>query len=393
MDLHIDGSYRNTNNPNNPNDVFNRFFQFRDGRGINNVSGFRAKSKAEGSRDIEKCGFCLLVTNFGETEWPDELDRESGLFTYYGDNRRDGLLHETAVGGNRLLRRVFTDVHTGQREPIPPFLVFERHKKSGKTYMRFLGLAAPGARGVSAFDDLVAVWRVSGVTRFQNYRALFTILKEEITPRAWLEDLVDGVSPAGSRHCPKAWSQWVSTGLYKPLTCERGFEPRTLKDQLPQNDAERVILDQILNGLTDRQFEFAAAALVNLMDERFSQMTVTPRVRDRGRDAVGQYRVGHHNHQVHLEVLVEAKRWGQNNNVGVEPMARLISRIKHRDIGVFVTTTCFNQQVQEELIEDRHPVILVSGGDIARILIARELDGKVKLSAWLDLICEQAGES
>ena len=67
----------------------------------------------------------------------------------------------------------------------------------------------------------------------------------------------------------------------------------------------------------------------------------------------------------------------------MKPMMRLISRLKHRDFGVFITTSFFDTTVQRELIEDGHPVILVSGGDIARILIAHEKDGDA-LDRWLD---------
>jgi len=84
-----------------------------------------------------------------------------------------------------------------------------------------------------------------------------------------------------------------------------------------------------------------------------------------------------------LEAIVEAKQWADSTGIGVKPMSRLISRLKHRDIGVFVTTSYFNRQVQEELLEDRHPIILVSGGDIAKILIAKELHVPGKLEAWL----------
>jgi Restriction endonuclease AspBHI N-terminal len=267
--LAVDVSYRNTNNPNDPRDMFNRFFRILD-KGINNTSGFRAKSKASGSTDIEACAFCVLVTNFGETEWPDELDRESGLFTYYGDNRRPGPIHDTPVGGNRLLRRVFADLHTGQRAAIPPFLVFEKYKTPGETHMRFLGLAAPGAQGMSAIDDLVAVWRVAGTTRFQNYKARFTILREETIPREWLAEMVNGTPPVGSAMSPKSWKRWVDTGVYAPLICARKREPRSRRAQQPQSAAEKALLDRIVADFTDREFEFAAAAIVQLMDNRFT---------------------------------------------------------------------------------------------------------------------------
>lgn len=64
-------------------------------------------------------------------------------------------------------------------------------------------------------------------------------------------------------------------------------------------------------------------------------------------------------------------------------MSRLISRIKNRDIGIFVTTRQFNRQVQEELIEDQHPILLISGGDICKILFTNEFDNDEKLTSWI----------
>ena len=389
-ELRIDLSLRNTNNPNNPNDVFNRFFRFSDGRGINNTSGFRAKSKADQSTDIENCAFCLLVTTFGEAEWPDSLDYESGVFTYFGDKRTEGDLHKTTVGGNRLLRNIFNKLHVGQRELIPPILVFENYKGVDGSYMRFLGLVAPGAQGVSSFDDLVAVWRIKDRNRFQNYRSLFTVLKENLVSKVWLEDLVNGINPSDSIYCPLSWKRWVETGIYDPLTCERKREPRSKENQAPQNNNESNVLKNVMEGFSDREFEFAAVSIVELMDPQFKDFIVTQRSRDGGRDAIGTYQVGHADHQIQLTAIVEAKLWKENSDIGVKPMSRLISRIKHRDIGVFITTSCFNKQVQKELIDDNHPVILISGGDIARVLIANELDLPEKFFAWSENIKKHA---
>jgi hypothetical protein len=42
------------------------------------------------------------------------------------------------------------------------------------------------------------------------------------------------------------------------------------------------------------------------------------------------------------------------------------------------------------LIDDNHPVILISGGDIARVLIANELDLPEKFFAWAENIKKHA---
>ena len=394
--LQVDASHRNTGDWRKTDDIFNRFFRFADGKGINNSSGFRPKSKAGGSTDIVDCAFCILVTNFEESEWPDRLDAENGLFIYYGDNRSAGkAVNDTAIGGNRLLEHLYELLHSGRRAEIPPLLCFEKYHGADGVYMRFLGLACPGALGVPALEDLVAVWRIKERRRFQNYRALFTILAEEKVARPWLEDLVAGVPPATSTHCPRRWQQWVKTGLYSPLRCERRREPRSRADQMPRTPQETAVLRAVHEALSDREFEFAASALTRLIDARFGDLVVTRPVRDGGRDGIGSYRVGHDQHQVLVSVSVEAKRWRTDRAVGVKPMMRLISRLKHRDVGVFVTTSFFDQQVQNELIEDNHPVLLVTGGDVARILIQNEIVDPSpggKLAGWIESVKQSASE-
>ncbi len=380
-ELRVDKSYRNTNNWKDPRDQFNVFFMFADGHGIANAQGFRPKSVMGQSKKIEDCGFCLLVTNYGETEWPDYLDSETGLFAYFGDNRQPGKqLTQTPVGGNRLLERVFDLLHNGDRASICPFLCFENYRGAEGTYMRFLGLAVPGAEGVSSIDDLVAVWRRTGKDRFQNYRATFTILKEEAVPHSWLEEIVSGTAPANAANCPPTFAKWVKTGKYDPLTTPPVRVPRTKAEQLPHTKREEEVLKAV-GSLNNRQLEHFTRALLQLMDVRFYDLEVTREVVDGGRDVLGKYRVGHDEHWVSLDVCAEAKHW--KNAIGVGEMMRLISRLKHRDFGVFLTTSHFNKGVQKELIADGHPVVLVSGGDLARVLISKELEGEA-LERWLD---------
>lgn len=386
--LRLDKLYRNTNNWKNPEDEFNTFFRFEDGKGIQNVSGFRFKSRSDiDDRDITNCAFCILITNLGEVEWPDELNLETGIFTYYGDNRVPGSAIDcTHVGGNKLLQVTYELLHKNTRELIKPFLCFETVKSKDGSYMKFIGLAVPGAQGVSSVDDLVAVWKIKDNNRFQNYRSIFTILKEETISKLWLEDLIKGKSSVESDWTPQSWSYWVKTGIYKALECKNDTKPRSKIDQLPANKDEVRVLDFLDKHLSDREFEYAVAEIVRLLDPAFKELVVTRASKDGGRDVIGKYYLGHSGHQIRLTAFIEAKKWKRNNSVGVKPMMRLISRLKHRDIGVFVTTSFFDKQIQDELIEDGHPVMLVSGGDIAKILIKADLSSEVSLEAWVDSI-------
>ena len=306
---------------------------------------------------------------------------------YYGDNRKPGSsIDSTLVGGNRLLQEIYQKLHSQLRHLIQPLLCFEVVKLRNKSYMKFLGLAIPGAQGLSSVNDLVAIWKIKGPERFQNYRSIFTILNEATISKAWLEDLVNGISPIDSIHCPESWAYWVSTGIYKALECKSEIHPRTKKAQIPGSVHETEVLKYIFENLNDREFEYAAAEIVRLLDPAFKELYVTRGTKDGGRDVIGQYYLGHSGHQIRLSAYIEAKRWKLDSSIGVKPMMRLISRLKHRDIGVFVTTSFFDQQIQKELIEDGHPVMLISGGDVAKLLVKAEISSNSPLKAWVERI-------
>jgi hypothetical protein len=68
---------------------------------VGNQGGFRYK----GSPAKKSVRLVVLYTSGAEIDWPDNLDPQTGVFTYYGDNREPGRdLHDTARDGNLLLR-------------------------------------------------------------------------------------------------------------------------------------------------------------------------------------------------------------------------------------------------------------------------------------------------
>ena len=52
---------------------------------IGNMSGF---SKVKRNDNKNKLAYVVLYTSMTELEWPDYLDVETGIFRYYGDNRK-----------------------------------------------------------------------------------------------------------------------------------------------------------------------------------------------------------------------------------------------------------------------------------------------------------------
>ena len=68
-----------------------------------------------------------------------------------------------------------------KRAKIPPFLIFKKYPtpRSSRS-VQFKGLAVPGFTGLPSTADLVAVWRTAEGQRFQNYRAVFTVLNTPV---------------------------------------------------------------------------------------------------------------------------------------------------------------------------------------------------------------------
>jgi hypothetical protein len=196
---------------------------------VGNSGGFRYKGRGSGS-GISNCLLIALYSTEDEPNWPDHLDVETGRFTYYGDNRRPGhLLHDTPRGGNRLLQQMFDVLHTGDRARIPPLFIFTT-TGVGRD-IRFRGLAAPGAPSLQAADDLVAVWKTTGGSRFQNYRAAFSVLGVEHVSRRWIDDILIG-QPL-SANAPVAWNKFVVNGTYHVLAAPRGLAHRKPAQQKP----------------------------------------------------------------------------------------------------------------------------------------------------------------
>jgi hypothetical protein len=122
-------------------------------------------------------------------------------------------------------------------------------------------------------------------------------------------------------------------------------------------------------------FEHCAARLAGLMDPNIKIETVTRPSVDGGRDAIGTYRVGPLADRISLDFALEAKCYAPENGVGVKELARLISRLRHRQFGILVTTSFLGHQAYQELRSDRHPVVVIAGADIAAILVKADAGG------------------
>jgi hypothetical protein len=244
-------------------------------------------------------------------------------------------------------------------------------------------MAIPGHPSVPEPNDLIAVWKTIEGERFQNYRACFTILDEAAISRDWIHSVgagIDGGTP------PKVWEAWVQSGFAKPLQAPRTHPIRSKSAQLPKTDDDLALLRTIYEWYAENPigFEACAGVLAGLLLRDVSELSLTRPWRDGGRDAIGRLRLGKGAASIEVTFALEAKCYSQSNSVGVREVSRLISRIKHREFGVLVTTSFVDRQAYAEVVEDGHPVILVTGDDIVRLLRTAGYDTPQRIVAWLD---------
>ncbi len=203
-DLRVDAIYRGGRMGNAGDDPLPRLLK------VSNSGGFRYRG------GIGALQLVVLTSSRKDPDWPDTLDRETGVYTYCGDNKRPGAeLHDTPRKGNELLRRIFSLAGSGRegRKRVPPVFLFANTGEWRDVV--FLGLAVPGTADIRSSEDLVALWRVSKGHRFQNYRARFSVLDAPAVSRAWIDDVIAG-NPH-SQNAPQAWSSWVRSGRRRTL--------------------------------------------------------------------------------------------------------------------------------------------------------------------------------
>jgi len=346
---------------------------------VGNQGGFRFNgSVARGTVRL-----VVLYTSGAEADWPDHIEPTTGDFTYYGDNRKPGKdLHDTPRGGNELLRQMFAASRAGaeERRAVPPVFLFER--VSGRD-VRFRGLLAPGSPRLTSDEELVAIWRTTRQLRFQNYRSHFTVLRTPRVARAWIEEILAG-DPLGPS-CPPEWRAWVKGRIYRALEAPRNVAVRSKEEQLPHPDDLWLVRTVHQHFAADPvQFENFAAEMWVQSDPHVASIEVTRPSRDGGRDAIGEYRLGPTADPVRLEFALEAKCYDPDGGgVGVRMVSRLISRIKHRQFGVFVTTAFIARQAYQEVREDEHPIVFLCGRDIAALLKRRGMTDPQALTEYL----------
>lgn len=346
---------------------------------VGNAGGFRVNGP------IESPNYIVIYTSGDDAYWRDEIDNYLGVLLYYGDNRTPGNdLHNTKKGGNIILKNIFNlaaNDNSVNRKNIPPIFVFKKYENSRD--MKFIGLAVPGIKGKPKKDWLTAVWGCNRLgERFLNYKAFFTILDtakgylgdyDNNINLAWLTDL-ESKRGYDSTYAPLEWKRYIDGKSYNPLMCKTERFVRSKDEQLPRISEQINMLKALQEYFVnkDKGFSFEAFAndMATAIDNNVIDINGTRYYKDGGYDGIGQYQLfkGSQN-EVTVEFFVQAKCYHINNPVTIKDTSRLISRIKNRQFEIMLTTSYVATQAYEEILEDGHSIVILSGKNIIDYVI------------------------
>lgn len=354
---------------------------------IGNEGGIRVARSAD--QKGETAYIALQISGYNPA-WPDSFDSETGILTYYGDNTKGGSDPEN-TRGNPYIRKIFDDLNEGNTalNKIPPILVFQ---KTGELRdIRFLGLAVPGVPNLHPDEYFSTIWRTQNGIRFPNYVAKFSVIKleEGFVKKEWLNALRQSNDKALDL-APSSWKNFIQKGLngIEPLAAPQVIEYPGKGAMLPSDGDGMAIIKAIHKkyGKNDSVgFEKFAKKLMYLMDSHFQNINLTRPWKDGGRDAVAEYVIKAPSNKLVVECAMEAKCYDPaKEGVAVKQMSRLISRIKHRQFGILITTSYIAKQAYDEVKEDGHPILFCTGKDIAEILQQKANVTSKTIDKWLE---------
>lgn len=310
------------------------------------------------------------------TPWVDLVDSDLGYAFYNGDNRKSGQFPADSPGNGLLTRLQAFYTDPALRKYAPPILLFTQREVDGnrKGYRCFSGYGVPTRH-------VLVSQRERGTDRYFTNLAvelsLFRLDEEnEEFDWAWLDKRRDGDLRADAvlRAAPSAWRNWVLEGDAAIEKCRRRVARRRVissNGQLDYPETDKALIREVATCFGGNPHAFEG--LASLVAERVighgcRRAWVTRRSADGGVDFVCRLDVGSEFSRMGVVVLGQAKCLALESSVGGRDLARLVARLQRGWFGVFVTTGVFSTAAQQELYEDRYPVVLINGKRLAREL-------------------------
>lgn len=369
-------TYRDTGSKTRAEDQLLRWINI-PGSGIRNMGGIRPLQFTQLTHSVP--AYILLMTDQRSTgsatnPWEDIVDLRGGRVIYWGDARFTERRVNEFVG-NRALNTAWEQVIDNNRLLIPPILHFSK-VRTGE--VRFNGLCVLEHLELTWFED------ESG-RPVRNYRAHLTILDQETVDVAWLHRRAQsGKSDSLAHDGPDAWRRYQA-GFVERLKI---WAPsvRSTEAQLPPSGSREASVLQELVQMHPTEFEAAVVSIFRAQEDVRHTITRTRPTADGGFDFYGSFLLppplGYE-----INFLGEAKRFSAKSAVQPKHVSRLVARLGRGQYGLFVTTSYFTRQTQEEVLRDGYPTSLISGADlVAMMRELRLLKGGSLSPSWLRVV-------
>ncbi len=342
--------------------------------GIGNSKGIRCCKYKEYKSQVP--AFIVLLTRVinhkHHNPWDDIIDYNSSKIFYWGDAKFDPSRSYENFEGNKTLKIVFEKWLDGKWSEIPPILHFSKKAKGSIVF-----------NGLCVISNVELTWFEDVGKPVKNYRFELTILDVEQVNVNWLLSRVNARNSTEFTNdlTPKAWESFQKGRIDKLRLHKREILKKD--DQLPEEGSDE---EKILNTLTllkPVEFEAVLVELFRSLQHVNHNIRQTRLVKDGGFDFYGEFNLPFP-FSYKIEFLGEAKKYARNNPIGPGMISRLVARLARGQYGLFVTTSYYTKQAQEEVLGDGYPVRLYNGLDIINFLRELKLlNGSGINHAWL----------
>jgi hypothetical protein len=352
---------------NTPLNRFKGMPYFAEVNGRIPVINFHINSKKEGKE---------------QTPWRDLIFQEDGSITYNGDNKESTKSAHETFGNKQVLKilHLYSSKNQNDRLNAPPIIITQQVTVGNKSgYRRFLGVGI-----INKSPLLIQQYEKNSSSVFSNFQYEVTLLNlspQDYFDWDWIDDRRDSSININNtiKKAPSSWKEWVLQGndcITKVRLKIRTYKIISESEQKKMPANNQNIISELLkkhypNPNKDGiRFEALASFITSLFFEKqnYKRGWITKGSGDRGVDFVGRLDIGDDDFSTtSIIVLGQSKRYSQS--IRGEMVTRVASRMTRGYIGVVVTLDSFTKPSQEEIKDDKLPIILINGKKASELLL------------------------
>ena len=381
MEYKVGHEYIDKGGSSNEKDQFLRWINL-DKSGMRNADGIRALNYVSKNSDCLPAYIILVsheIKRVGNP-WEDIVDFNSATIYYWGDAKLDERRRYNEFRGNKRMLQVWERILEGDLQEVPPILHFSKPKRG---IVKFNGLCI--------LHDLQLTWYEQEGVPVKNYRFELKILDQDVVKISWLHNRATNSDPRIlNTNAPRIWTEYLHGNTRKMDIWAKNIQSK--EEQMPESGSKDSEVLQELHDLSPTEFEAIVVELFKNLPHVSHKITRTRPTKDGGFDFYGQFVIPYPiNYEI--DFLGEAKKFSRESPVRPKDVSRLVARLGRGQFGIFVSTSYYTKQTQEEVLQDNYPVRLFSGKDLVSMLHELRLVDNNRINrSWLTSILDELQE-